>query len=308
MERKLKQITAAVIVLMFICVAFITHGESDTWDCPECGRPGNTGNYCGGCAHPAPWVDINSEDAEKLLQENDTLSETIKISDVQYLGKGMVKVICVSGSDEDVNIVAYHYFNDSNNVGIDQCYQLSYCEADHLNNSYVLYGFIPGRRYWIKASTNSSTVWYDISIPIEKQDDIKVTVNKIELIKLVNWSEKKKVKQFSAKEIEATCSEGFKFEDMSSVYYAFNEQFSIGKYKGDKDFVLYHALKMPNGDIVTEETMTIYQWPSGTSDGLSGWLWDRVYSAYGHIPTGEYSYIVGFENYAEKEVSFTVTE
>jgi len=27
-------------------------GEEQTWDCPECGRTGNTGNYCGGCAHP----------------------------------------------------------------------------------------------------------------------------------------------------------------------------------------------------------------------------------------------------------------
>ena len=54
MERKLKQITAAVIVLMLICLAFVVHGESDTWDCPECGRTGNTGNFCGGCAYPSP--------------------------------------------------------------------------------------------------------------------------------------------------------------------------------------------------------------------------------------------------------------
>ena len=26
------------------------------WTCPECGKKGNTGNYCGKCAHPAPWI------------------------------------------------------------------------------------------------------------------------------------------------------------------------------------------------------------------------------------------------------------
>lgn len=29
------------------------------WDCPECERKGNTGNYCGGCGHAAPWVNEN---------------------------------------------------------------------------------------------------------------------------------------------------------------------------------------------------------------------------------------------------------
>ena len=31
------------------------------WDCPGCGRTGNTGNYCGRCAHPAPWIEGTSE-------------------------------------------------------------------------------------------------------------------------------------------------------------------------------------------------------------------------------------------------------
>ena len=31
-------------------------GEGQVWDCP-CGRTGNTGNYCGECAHPAPWIE-----------------------------------------------------------------------------------------------------------------------------------------------------------------------------------------------------------------------------------------------------------
>lgn len=29
-------------------------GETTVWNCPECGRTGNTGNFCGGCGYPAP--------------------------------------------------------------------------------------------------------------------------------------------------------------------------------------------------------------------------------------------------------------
>ena len=45
----------AVVLLVFICLfARMSNGESTAWDCPECGRKGNTGNFCGNCAHPAP--------------------------------------------------------------------------------------------------------------------------------------------------------------------------------------------------------------------------------------------------------------
>lgn len=307
MKWHLNQAILVIMVALLICTTLGSYADNATWDCPECGRTGNTGNFCGSCAHPAPWLE--DEATSEPIQESNTASELVSISEVHYLGRGMVEVICSCESDETLDVVAFHYFNEAKNADVERCYQISYCEADHLNNSYVLYGFTPGRRYWIKASTSTSAAWYDFSIPTEEQNDVKVKINKIELIKLVNWGEKKtRLKQFSAKDIETTCTDSPTYDNSTSIYYVFNEQFSIGKYKGDKEFVLYHALKMPNGDIIAEENMTVYQWPSGTHDGLTGWLWDRVYSAYGCIPTGEYSYISGFENYAEKEVSFTVTE
>ena len=41
-----------VLFSLYCCSATAEHAQ---WDCPECGRMGNTGNYCGKCAHPAPW-------------------------------------------------------------------------------------------------------------------------------------------------------------------------------------------------------------------------------------------------------------
>lgn len=45
-----------IFTVLTLVLAFPASGESQIWDCPECNRSGNTGNYCGECAHPAPWI------------------------------------------------------------------------------------------------------------------------------------------------------------------------------------------------------------------------------------------------------------
>lgn len=42
-----------IVVLLAITMAL---GEHAAWDCLNCGRTGNTGNYCGSCENPAPWM------------------------------------------------------------------------------------------------------------------------------------------------------------------------------------------------------------------------------------------------------------
>lgn len=46
-----------IMTILLLAIVFVLNTslcERSAWDCPECGRTGNTGNYCGGCAHPAP--------------------------------------------------------------------------------------------------------------------------------------------------------------------------------------------------------------------------------------------------------------
>ena len=52
-----------IIPFSLLAVSFAAYGESSAWNCPECGRTGNTGNYCGGCAHPAPWIESSTDPA-----------------------------------------------------------------------------------------------------------------------------------------------------------------------------------------------------------------------------------------------------
>lgn len=54
-----RHLFTVAIAICAVCILLSSYSfaENYAWDCPECGRTGNTGNYCGGCAHPAPWTE-----------------------------------------------------------------------------------------------------------------------------------------------------------------------------------------------------------------------------------------------------------
>ena len=64
--------TVPVLKIIFILVLLISAAlcEQATWDCPVCGKTGNTGEYCGGCANPMPVQEKTAEPTtkEKLKQ------------------------------------------------------------------------------------------------------------------------------------------------------------------------------------------------------------------------------------------------
>ena len=53
MYRK-KALFAILMILLLSAVALSVYGDGETWDCPACGRTGNTGKFCGSCGQPAP--------------------------------------------------------------------------------------------------------------------------------------------------------------------------------------------------------------------------------------------------------------
>ncbi len=68
MKKKMMRIAAFAAVCMFL-FSGLAIGERTPWDCPECGRKGNTGNFCGGCAHPAPEAEEQKTDEVHLPEE-----------------------------------------------------------------------------------------------------------------------------------------------------------------------------------------------------------------------------------------------
>ena len=72
-----RKITNRIVATVLILLAVVNTAwcEQAVWGCPECGSTGNTGNYCGKCAHPAPWLERRSNggtdmktDAEKKAE------------------------------------------------------------------------------------------------------------------------------------------------------------------------------------------------------------------------------------------------
>ena len=58
-----KRLQCLAFTILFICIISFAGCELAAWDCPECGRTGNTDNYCGGCGYQAPRKD-GVEEAE----------------------------------------------------------------------------------------------------------------------------------------------------------------------------------------------------------------------------------------------------
>ena len=50
----MKRCISFLLLVVFLFAA--CSAEQASWDCPECGRKSNLGNFCGNCAHPAPWT------------------------------------------------------------------------------------------------------------------------------------------------------------------------------------------------------------------------------------------------------------
>ncbi len=74
----MKKTTCRIIMavtMVIVLIAGISLAEREPWDCPQCGRKGNTRNFCGGCGHPAPPLESNTSHmmhAEYISAELDT--------------------------------------------------------------------------------------------------------------------------------------------------------------------------------------------------------------------------------------------
>lgn len=93
MNKNVNRSIIVVLIMLFLTSAALC--EPAAWNCPECGRSGNTGNYCGGCGHPAP--DISLLDMEQM-----------NISDAEKdLFLSQHKIFTEASNDDPVEITSY---------------------------------------------------------------------------------------------------------------------------------------------------------------------------------------------------------
>lgn len=74
-NKNISLLSAIVMILLFVTPKAFC--ESTSWNCPECGRTGNTGNYCGGCAYPAPWIELVEEEGICPKEEFKTVGNIV---------------------------------------------------------------------------------------------------------------------------------------------------------------------------------------------------------------------------------------
>ena len=58
MKKSLISFGMIFLLIILLSAAATGFGESITWDCPNCGRTGNTGTFCGSCGKAGwttPW-------------------------------------------------------------------------------------------------------------------------------------------------------------------------------------------------------------------------------------------------------------
>ena len=71
-------------VLCLTLFAFSIALAAEAWNCPECGRKGNTGNYCGGCGHASPYPEDQTNDS---TQEKDSKEEFKTVGNIVTFGR-----------------------------------------------------------------------------------------------------------------------------------------------------------------------------------------------------------------------------
>ena len=87
MQSKEKR-NVLIILLLFLMILFQTMAmavEKSPWNCPECGRKGNTGKFCGGCGHPAP--EIAEQEETDFTNGTNKADRTIVVGDIITFGR-----------------------------------------------------------------------------------------------------------------------------------------------------------------------------------------------------------------------------
>ena len=105
-----RRLLLCVLIIILLFAVFPSNCESYAWNCPQCGRTGNTGNYCGGCAYPAPWLETDPE--PKSGKQSIKVGDCEDVDEVNSKGVSLDQVMPASSkldilSEEEIAEIAY---------------------------------------------------------------------------------------------------------------------------------------------------------------------------------------------------------
>ena len=81
----MKRFLSGLILVVLLAVPLCTIAESEYWICTQCGRGGNTKNFCPNCGAPRPVSDVN-ENLTQIPGETDVASvDILRIDGSSYI-------------------------------------------------------------------------------------------------------------------------------------------------------------------------------------------------------------------------------
>jgi len=246
------------------------------------------------------------DETDSILPDEALTYKALQILRVDELELGKVKIVW-EGGVSPIDLEISHYFNDNRNNGIPACYKIKDWDSVPKEGSGIVGGIVPGQRYWIRLGDGSGKeAWYDYTAPETNGSDLTVNFTGL------NYAREKGgswglLTEVSAADIEKTCRS-------SPAYDANAEQVYMGaslKIRGlsrETEFSFFCAMILPdNGDVIpctsgTKETVE----KNGKHIQYTSVPWNEIFEAYGKIPTGTYTFIIGADQLAPGTRRFTL--
>ncbi len=99
------------VTMVIILLAGMSLAESESWDCPQCGRKGNTRNFCGGCGHARPEdgainaSNFPDENFRKYVSDHFDTDHDETLSDSER--NSVIEIDCSESSISDLKGIEY---------------------------------------------------------------------------------------------------------------------------------------------------------------------------------------------------------
>lgn len=181
-------ITILVIMSMSAC------GETNAWNCPQCGRTDNTGNYCGECAYPAPWIEDGAStiSAVKAVEAGDYVTfghypQTVTGNDntpIEWLVLDVQdnKALMISRYGLDCR----HYHSTSENITWEKCSLRVWLNNDFLNAAFTA---LEQKGIVLTTVDNSQAQGFDYTIVYSRAEKTNGGNNTQDKIFLLSYAE-----------------------------------------------------------------------------------------------------------------------
>ena len=337
MKLCIRHLFPFVLIIVLILSTCLAAGEGGAWDCPECGREGNTGKFCGGCGHPAPADEPeltpspepeptpSPEPAPTPTPEPEltpipepeltptpaptpepTPLKDLSITSVEGLDSGKAK-ISWEGGVAPVSVSVSHYFDASHNAGVSNYYVINSWDSSPENGAGTVSGFVPGQRYWIRLSdANGQESWLDYTAAEKpEQGSWIVRIHQTQIKYSGKWVDSWQLlpKNTTTARLEEECRAG----SVDSTVQTYLQFGNAGK--NDSTIRLFGAIVMPSGDVVpgiSGQDATISNAQNRVEFNMVI-PWKDIYDAYGCIPEGLYTHLICIDDHIYIRKEFTLT-